>query len=312
MEEAPSPIRLTRTHGSAGRASEGEVGETISLMEEECAAYNERALARGATNMNLTYGHFQPALVTQMLDGVGCGPLSHVVDIGSGVGTICMQAAAQYGCAATGIEIRADLHAMATSFARTFEREVRTHGWAAGPVTLLCGNVTQPPEEMVAALRAATIIVMNNKVWDEELTEPVYALLRDHLAVGAVIITTRSYPRPKQYKFADSVVSRLAFPPITHMSGHDAVSWAYAPIEYYVYRVVIGAPLGLEISSAPRRGAELISFPRPVVYCSNPVCGSPNVRFVCQHCNLFRFCSYKCSDRVARAHLEACVINNRK
>jgi hypothetical protein len=94
------------------------------------------------------------------------------------------QAACQAGCRGVGVEIRADLHEVAAQLAVHVSREMEMRGLGMGSVRLYLGDVRQPEEELVKTLREATIVIVNNVVFDEALNQSIFKLLKLVLPEG--------------------------------------------------------------------------------------------------------------------------------
>lgn len=249
--DTPELIEVMPFEGPNGSPDLVQISAILTTMENDADNYGEKTFkkrqGRAPISGNLAYGHLYPKFMAQLLGAAGCNAASHVVDIGSGTGSVCFQAAAQFGCTATGIEIRNALQVVANEFAPVYVREMKANSHTSGPVSLFRGNALRAVPEFMAKFRAATIILMNNLTWEPDFNDAVQQLIKTHAQVGTIVIMTNSYPKPKGAKFSGSVVSRLAFPPVMLMSEKDAVSWKAAAVPAYIYTVAQGVPLGTRI-----------------------------------------------------------------
>ena len=221
------------------------------LDEAKCGApdYTPQTLRIKGTNKPQTYGELQPALVAKLLRQVRAGPGDTLVDIGSGCGTLCFQAACQAGCAAHGIEIRRDLHAVAGQLAPLVAGGMARAGLFCGAVRLHCGDVRQPPEALLAALREATVVLVNNVVFDEPLNQAIFRLLKSVLRQGCRVLSFRDcFPRLRASTDhcvgSDHLLSRFHLPPHSFVSEPNVASWTCSPVRYLIYTVIPPNPVG--------------------------------------------------------------------
>lgn len=95
------------------------------------------------------YGRTCPTFVHQVLQLLQVTPDDHLVDLGSGVGSVVLQAAATVGCRATGIEMCVGRHKAALEISGAFPTI---------PVTLLHGDF----RDYLEMCRSATVLFVNN------------------------------------------------------------------------------------------------------------------------------------------------------
>ena len=249
MAEAPADaarnVFLTLGTDGASYATKEQYAE-MQVEMLKVPEYNTAALKAGggAKPGDLAYGHFEAQTMTQILDYLNCGPSDHVFDMGSGIGTVCMQAAAQYGCIGTGIEIRSDLSVISKAIGKVYLEEVTKRGLKSGPVSLWEGNGLTTDSRVLQALQTATIVIMNNKVWTPELQLAMHAHLNKHLQTGTYIVETLAAQMPKvggPSAIATSEVSRFLFPAAKFESPKGAASWADKQFKYWIFTV--GRPI---------------------------------------------------------------------
>lgn len=130
------------------------------------------------TNKSGTYGELFPELVKQILGICRASPLDYVLDIGSGVGQVALQASCTTLCSSFGLEIRADLMEVAQELCPL---AVGSGGvgekTGMGRVELVRGDAREPDDRFINAVRMATIVFINNVVFDEELNQSIVGLL---------------------------------------------------------------------------------------------------------------------------------------
>jgi hypothetical protein len=107
------------------------------------------------------YGRVKYSFVRQALEAVHLGEGDTLVDIGSGIGTVVLQAAATFGCRALGIELMIPRHQVALRLLPHFEAYAQKHSadWAAR-VRFLQGDFRVP--EHFKECRKASVLFVNN------------------------------------------------------------------------------------------------------------------------------------------------------
>ena len=123
------------------------------------------ALSRPCKSRNLTYGELEPCFVYGLLEDLRVTPNSLVVDLGSGAGNLVIQAAIQTGCTAFGIELRAELAAVAADAVVAARKACDALHINIGQVALAQGDMLTS-DETTKALVEADVVIVNNKVFD--------------------------------------------------------------------------------------------------------------------------------------------------
>ena len=108
---------------------------------------------------------------------------------------------------------------------------------------MLAGDVRDPPAAVVEMLRVATVVVVNNVVFDEPLNQAIFRLLKAVLPEACRVISFRDcFPRLRasrdHYVSPDHLLSRFNLPPHSFLSEPNCASWTSSPIRYFVYSVV--------------------------------------------------------------------------
>ena len=127
------------------------------------------ALSRPCKSRNLTYGELEPCFVYGLLEDLRVTPNSLVVDLGSGAGNLVIQAAIQTGCTAFGIELRAELAAVAADAVVAARKACDALHINIGQVALAQGDMLTS-DETTKALVEADVVIVNNKVFDSHRT----------------------------------------------------------------------------------------------------------------------------------------------
>lgn len=136
-----------------------------------------------------TYGEIRAAGVARVLAAAGAGPGDVVVDFGSGVGRMVLQAALQFNAsAAVGVELAPERHASACGALRLLAAAIEplSDGVGAGArrrVTFVRGDIT------TAAVGAAapTVAFLNSLCFRPGLMVAMEARLLRDLPEGATV-----------------------------------------------------------------------------------------------------------------------------
>ncbi len=202
-------------------------------------------LKNSQTNKAASYGEIYGDLVNQILQVVRAGPLDFLVDIGAGVGQVLLQASLTTLCGSFGVEIRPDLIEVGRELAGNVmrpleEKGVRTHG--NGSVELRLGDIRVPDARVLRAIQQATIVFINNVVFDEALNQSIVNVLARELRDGArVVCFSNFFPRQREAS-RDPLLSRFHFPPFEFVSAPNSASWTASALHYYVYTLVPACP----------------------------------------------------------------------
>jgi len=219
-----------------------------------CVAYNPRVLSRYKCHSNEVYGELNPNLVGDCVRELGINSRDTFFDLGSGVGNVVMQVAVQTGCRAVGIEIRSDLHQIATLLLDELGRSLPNHMGSVN-VELRQGDCTAA--DVTHDLHEATVVLVNNFCFPVALDQMILAKLYKLLKEGARMISTRNFGprfRPSSPRFKHDLCHMFQFPWRTCMTPSDGVSWTGKPIPYFCYRIKRSQrPAGSSPSSQKRR-----------------------------------------------------------
>ena len=196
----------------------------------------------------MAYGELSNKLTSKLFWQLGCGENDRVVDIGSGVGNLCFQSAAQYGCSTTGVEIREDLHEVARDLGQLLNQELRQRDMSCGEIELLLGDVRHPSQALMNALQNATIIILNNVVFPPSLDIAIFKLLKKVVKLGTKVISFKDcFPRLRKSEqhlvSPDHPLSIYHLPPHQFLSEPNCVSWTASPVQYQVYVVCPRQPI---------------------------------------------------------------------
>lgn len=114
------------------------------------------------------YGELLPNFIEDYIIRLGgLGPGKLIIDLGSGVGNVPIQASLQSGCTSFGIEIMEAPADMARKQLEQVKIRARMWGVAMGEVELVQGDLLEHPR-VSELMGKADVVLVNNKVFSQE------------------------------------------------------------------------------------------------------------------------------------------------
>ncbi|KAG9597363.1 DOT1-domain-containing protein, partial [Aureobasidium melanogenum] len=201
---------------------------TVSPQVDSLKAYQN-----GTDNV---YGELLPPLVSEMLSIAELKSDQVFVDLGSGVGNVCLQAALEIGCESWGCEVMDNPCKLAELQAKEFPARARMWGLSVGKVHLLKGDFLAN-EKIGQALKRADVVLVNNQAFSPDLNSKIMDRFLD-LKDGCRIISLKPF-KQEGYEISD----RNQYDP-RHLLVDErklpfyskCVSWTDAPGEYHIVR----------------------------------------------------------------------------
>lgn len=179
-----------------------------------------------------TYGELLTPFVHKIFAQTGLNSTQVFVDLGSGVGNVTLQAALQTGAESWGIE-KMDLAAkLGTKQCSELQARARLWNINLGAIKLIHGDFLETPE-IDAVLRRADVVLVNNKVFGEQLNNSLLQKFLD-LKLGCKVVSLESFGGgAKQGVRHEQAIAGL-FDEEKHESGTFSVSWAGESVEYFI------------------------------------------------------------------------------
>lgn len=198
--------------------------------------YDPKILRRYAPASKEVYGEVNPVLVSDFIKALKLSSQDVLYDLGSGVGNVVLQVAAQTGCVAVGVEIRSELTSIGQALLKNYQTLLRRTHLLRGEVQLVCGDILSPEVD----LSKATVVFLNNYCFPQHLEQSVLKKFKAGLKNGVRIITLKDFAprfRPTSTRFVKSYCHLFKFPWLKCRSSPDAVSWTDKSVEYFIYQV---------------------------------------------------------------------------
>jgi H3 lysine-79-specific histone-lysine N-methyltransferase len=201
---------------------------TVSPQVDSLKAYQN-----GTDNV---YGELLPPLVSEMLSGAELKSDQVFVDLGSGVGNVCLQAALETGCESWGCEVMDNPCKLAELQAKEFPARARMWGLSVGKVHLLKGDFLAN-QKIGEVLKRADVVLVNNQAFSPDLNSKIMDRFLD-LKDGCRIISLKPF-KQEGYEISDRnmhdprhlLVDERKLPFYS-----KCVSWTDAPGEYHIVR----------------------------------------------------------------------------
>ena len=119
------------------------------------------------------YGELLPPFISEIIRNTRLHSESLLVDLGSGVGNVVLQASLETGCTGYGIELNAAPAKIAKAQLEQFQIRCRMWGVKMGTVELEEGDMLESPR-VAEVLSKADVVLVNNKVFKEEREYRIY------------------------------------------------------------------------------------------------------------------------------------------
>lgn len=194
-------------------------------------------LLRRVKGKETTYGELLPSFVHTIFHQTGLSSDSVFIDLGSGVGNVVLQSALQTGAESYGIEIMSTPAEFANHQASELRARSKLWNISLGPITLLHGDFLESPA-VDAVLKRADVVLVNNKVFPQELNEQLLIKFLD-LKQGCRVVSLESFGDGGKGKSQgvrrEQSIAGL-FDEEGFRSGTDSVSWAGESVEYWIAR----------------------------------------------------------------------------
>jgi [histone H3]-lysine79 N-trimethyltransferase len=194
----------------------------LSETYQRCVGPSIPALRGYTPHSSETYGELEAVLISDIIHECNVTESTKLVDLGSGVGNVVLQASLQAGCQSYGIEIRTKLHELALKQREELEKRCRLWGVTCNDVELAEGDF-RTCERTRVKLQEADVVLVNNFKFGPDcectlssaalemlsIIDPVNAAL-SHMFLdmkeGAVVVTLNPL-LPKNFSISIHTVS---------------------------------------------------------------------------------------------------------
>ena len=151
---------------------------------QRCVGPNIKNLHRYAAFSSEVYGELMPSFTSDIIAATGLNSSSLLMDLGSGVGNVLLQASLQTGCRSYGIELLEGPANVALQQWKQFQKRCRMWGVRTGDVELEEGDMLRS-KRVSELMGEADVVLVNNKVFQQSREYPIASVscLRDMFRV---------------------------------------------------------------------------------------------------------------------------------
>jgi hypothetical protein len=237
-------------HGSGGALGSSAMdvdGDELQMDKEEFRYLLESAVRESEIQMGKevrkykagsaeVYGEALPDFVDLIRETLRVNSSDVFYDIGSGIGNVVCQMAAQVGCKCYGVELRPDLHNISERIYEYIKKETTRRGIHMGEVQLTNADALTQPTLLVDS----TIVYLNNVCFPESMQQPLEHFFTETLQHGTRVVTIKElFPRmrPTTERFARSFATLFKFPCDKYEAPEGSVSWMHKGVPFYIYTV---------------------------------------------------------------------------
>ena len=133
---------------------------------QRCVGPNIKNLHRYEAFSSEVYGELMPSFTSDIIAATGLNSSSLLMDLGSGVGNVLLQASLQTGCRSYGIELLEGPANVARQQWKQFQNRCRMWGVRTGDVELEEGDMLKS-KRVSELMREADVVLVNNKVFQQ-------------------------------------------------------------------------------------------------------------------------------------------------
>ncbi|KAG6874167.1 hypothetical protein C0995_005585 [Termitomyces sp. Mi166 len=183
------------------------------------------------------YGELMPSLAYEMIQITRLREDSLFLDLGSGVGNVCVQASLQTGCRSYGIEVLPGPAKLAREMKEHLAVRCRMWGVRLGEIELEEGDMLKS-SRVNELIPQADVVLVDNKVFDEKLNEALRPKFLD-LKEGAIVISLKPFVSSLNARVTERNVDDISaiFDVVERPYHSGSVSWGNSGGSYYVHRV---------------------------------------------------------------------------
>jgi len=191
------------------------------------------------SHKNETYGEITPEGFSIIIEELRITNRDVFIDIGSGrVANLVIQVDMLCNCSSIGIEIRENLHELAIKSLEKYKNLVPTGGRAIELYNMNC--LDKNAERLYSR---ATILFMNNDLWDETQIEGILKMFMKTLQPNTRLVCTKDIfggriRDASSIRYKDHPLKMFNYPGSFSCSKENGLlSWTDSPLQYWTYTV---------------------------------------------------------------------------
>ncbi|KAF9229829.1 DOT1-domain-containing protein [Gyrodon lividus] len=235
---APPNVLMSAVHtwSDLGGIPEKVLLRIIDETYQRSVGPNIGKLNRYEAFSSEVYGELMPSFTSDIISAARLNSSSLLIDLGSGVGNVLLQASLQTGCRSYGIELMEGPADVASEQLNQFGKRCRMWGVRMGEVELEKGDMLSS-KRVSELLGQADVVLVNNKVFQQSLNEALRPKFLD-LKEGAIVVSLKPFVSPNARVTERNVDDICAiFDVVERPYRSGSVSWGSSGGTYYLHRV---------------------------------------------------------------------------
>eukprot|EP00040_Diaphanoeca_grandis_P031614 m.189509 g.189509 ORF g.189509 m.189509 type:complete len:390 (+) comp32374_c1_seq8:208-1377(+) len=200
------------------------------------------------------YGEFSSSMISEIVKNVPIKPTDRFIDLGSGVGQVVLQVAAEGMCISSfGVEKQEAPARYASDMGVAFKKIMKWFGKAHGKFDIRQGDFLD--EEFRDRIQQADVIFVNNYAFGTRLNEQLKERFGS-LKEGTRIVSSLNFS-PLSFTISERTLHDIGcFLSVRKITcTGEGVSWTSTPFDYYIHTVV---SLGMRHSREPNMSTRFI------------------------------------------------------
>lgn len=203
----------------------------LDQIYDRTVAPKVELLSKYENGTDYVYGELlHPFISKILLDECNMTSKQVMVDLGSGVGNVVLQAALEVGCESYGCEMMENACNLAEAQEKEFDARCVLWGIKPGKVQLERGDFRRNTV-IHEALKRADVVLVNNKAFTSQLNDDLSRMFLD-LKTGCKVVSLKSFVTDSSYNVND--VARSIFDVEEKTYPEDFVSWTHAGGSYFI------------------------------------------------------------------------------
>ena len=205
----------------------------LDQVYDRTVAPKVELLSKYENGTDYVYGELLHSFITKILvEQTKMTSEQVFVDLGSGVGNVCLQAALEIGSESWGCEMMENACALADAQKKEFSARCKLWGLKPGRVHLEKGDFRKNTR-IHEALKRADVVLVNNKAFTSQLNDDLVRMFLD-LKAGCKVISLKSFVADvkSSHNINDVGSTILDVEECVYPEGY--VSWTNAGGDYYI------------------------------------------------------------------------------
>lgn len=228
------------------KTMDSNYGFCPNLSYSQASILLDQIYARAVTNPDAlrqyksfspeVYGETGHSIINDIIKELNISKHDVFIDLGSGIGNVVFQVAAQTQCEVYGVELKEQPCKYAALQLKEFKSRLKAYGRPFGVVRLLHGSFLEE-SKVQKILEIADTVFVNNYAFGSDLNNDLMHLFLC-MKEGTNIVSFKAF-RPLDYKITDYNVNDIASILTVRSKSYESgcVSWTASPGTYYIHTI---------------------------------------------------------------------------